>query len=241
MFVCGVMALNARDCHYCKGTGKVIIEASTTNFGTNYRTKWCNICNRQVSSGHDHIFCKHCGGSGSISSDSSSSGNYSYSAGGISTESPSGMSAAPCYGTTQGGVSYFWQGVYGLPIQDDEVEAYQNLQKTNSEYARKWKSWRMKINASYSTYREWNTKGYHQTLSSIGDVKRHLENTYSDFYNEISNLSPQLSPRFEPIINKILNLWAQEANAYFSAVQVKKNLQQMNDDLMWQQLNRYSF
>lgn len=77
--LCAVTAVKAQNCVYCKGTGKMIKEVSISTYG--YDTKvWCSICERYYwrSTGHMHVTCQYCRGTGrrggnSYSSSSSSS------------------------------------------------------------------------------------------------------------------------------------------------------------------------
>lgn len=81
MFACVATSGSAQTCRYCKGTGKMIHEGSVSTYGSD-RLVWCDICNKYnwASTGHKHIYCQYCRGTGKgkdYSSGSSSSSSSS--------------------------------------------------------------------------------------------------------------------------------------------------------------------
>lgn len=53
-------------CSYCNGKGKKIVDQSNMTFGSNDPLVYCNECGKSFhrSTGHSHVFCGHCGGTG---------------------------------------------------------------------------------------------------------------------------------------------------------------------------------
>lgn len=55
---------NYRNCSVCNGTGQKIKE-TWMGSGTSNK-KWCNICNKSVLQGHQHVRCDNCHGTGKV-------------------------------------------------------------------------------------------------------------------------------------------------------------------------------
>ena len=57
---------SSRKCHYCNGTGRKAVAQSVATFGLSDPMVHCNECGRDYhrSTGHSHITCGQCGGSG---------------------------------------------------------------------------------------------------------------------------------------------------------------------------------
>lgn len=58
--------ISSHKCAFCNGTGKKEINQSVATFGTTDVKVHCNECGRDFyrSSGHSHVQCGHCGGTG---------------------------------------------------------------------------------------------------------------------------------------------------------------------------------
>ncbi|GEM_PF-6655349 len=59
-------SISSRKCAFCDGTGKKEVSQSIATFGTTDVKIHCNECGRDFyrSSGHSHVYCGHCGGTG---------------------------------------------------------------------------------------------------------------------------------------------------------------------------------
>ncbi len=59
---------NSYDCAFCNGTGKKEVNQSVATFGTTDVKVHCNVCGRDFyrSTGHSHVNCGHCGGTGKM-------------------------------------------------------------------------------------------------------------------------------------------------------------------------------
>ena len=53
-------------CNYCNGTGRKAVDQSVATFGLSDPMVHCNECGRDYhrSTGHSHVTCGQCGGSG---------------------------------------------------------------------------------------------------------------------------------------------------------------------------------
>ena len=62
----GASGNSSRKCSYCNGTGQKAVDQSTATFGSNDPIVRCNICGRNThrSTGHSHVTCGQCGGTG---------------------------------------------------------------------------------------------------------------------------------------------------------------------------------
>lgn len=62
----GISSNSSRKCSYCNGTGQKAVDQSVATFGSNDPIIRCNICGRNThrSSGHSHVTCGQCGGTG---------------------------------------------------------------------------------------------------------------------------------------------------------------------------------
>ncbi len=59
---------STRDCVYCNGSGRVVIEKSSLSFGIGEKRKKCQECGAWIMSdeAHVHVDCNHCKGTGKV-------------------------------------------------------------------------------------------------------------------------------------------------------------------------------
>lgn len=125
-----VCIANAQNCRYCGGTGTVVKNLGTVQYGLSgdYKVR-CSTCGAVTlkSTGHAHIHCTHCGGSGRTGT----SGNSRESGSDVSTSNPFAQSIA-------------WTLKYGLPMSDEESAAVNRLDNNTKK---KYMDWRNYLNA----------------------------------------------------------------------------------------------
>lgn len=110
----------SRECPYCKGTGKIVKNISASQFGVRTEVKVkCRECGIYYfpSTGHTHIHCSHCRGTGKIgpTAKESSSSMDEYN-----PESPLAAWGREVASTTR----------YGLPVSQQEDAASKALHKS---------------------------------------------------------------------------------------------------------------
>lgn len=126
------VAMAQGNCLYCHGTGTVVKNISVSRYGlTDYKVK-CPTCGAVTlkSTGHSHIHCSHCGGTGKRRS-SGSRDKVTYD-----PNSPEGMQARALVYTIR----------YGLPYTDEENEAVKRLKQNDPTMANNWERYRQILN-----------------------------------------------------------------------------------------------
>lgn len=112
------VAMAQQDCPYCGGTGKMVKNIAVSQYGlSDYKVK-CPTCGviTLKSTGHTHIHCKFCRGTGKKSSTSNSRNSSSSrrTLDDIARENPAAFSAAMSI-------------KYGIPMDDTEYEYVSGL------------------------------------------------------------------------------------------------------------------
>lgn len=170
-------ALAQSKCPYCRGTGTVVKNIAVSRYGlTDYKVK-CQTCGAVTlkSSGHSHITCSKCGGTGTKSS--ISSGRSSRDAVAYDPDSPEGLWAR--------GVVYTER--YGLPCSEEEKAAVRRLSQTDPEMARNWNKYRDILNSGTIYFNSQNALGFYdvETVQNIDAVKK-------DHDNNLARIAPLL-------------------------------------------------
>lgn len=121
---------SARECHYCKGTGKIVKYISGSRYGLDHETKVkCKECGEMhlPSSGHTHIHCKYCGGTGKLPDyGNSSSGSYASGSDEAYFDGPSVLDLDYNVMTLEAQQHVKTQ-YYGIPITQQERELMNRL------------------------------------------------------------------------------------------------------------------
>lgn len=132
----------SRECPYCKGTGKIVKNISASQFGVRTEVKVkCRECGIYYfpSTGHTHIHCSHCRGTGRIGTTakepSSSMDEYN-------PESPLAVWGREVASTVR----------YGLPVSQQEDAAFKSFAQINPEGAKNYIAWRNILNATAVYY-----------------------------------------------------------------------------------------
>lgn len=135
MLHCEVIFGQSR-CTYCGGTGKIVKNLSVSQYGVRNEIKTrCSECGGYFypSSGHSHIHCKYCGGTGvrnSRGSNRTSSDSY---------ESNPQLEAW--------GREMAYTIKYGLPMSEAESVSYNLLTQNDPASAKRYMEWRNALNA----------------------------------------------------------------------------------------------
>ena len=140
-----VYAMAQGICSYCGGKGKVVKNISISQYGVrnNYKVK-CPTCGAVTlkSSGHTHVTCSRCGGTGRSRSYSSSSRRDSHVT--YDPDSPEGIWARGVAKTLR----------YGIPVSSEEEAAVKRLAKTNANMAKRWMQYRDVLNMGTAYFNE---------------------------------------------------------------------------------------
>lgn len=132
----------SRECPYCKGTGKIVKNISASQFGVRTEVKVkCRECGIYYfpSTGHTHIHCSHCRGTGKIGTTAKES---SSSMDEYNPESPLAAWGREVASTAR----------YGLPVSQQEDVAFKSFAQINPEGAKNYIAWRNILNATAVYY-----------------------------------------------------------------------------------------
>ncbi len=125
LVICWGNDAQAKDCPYCQGRGFTVKNTDVAGYGLSQTKKKCDVCGEWVWShtAHQHVPCKHCNQTGTVSSQSSgSNGLNSYGNAGsaqdrlnaIAQDNPRAYASAMSL-------------KYGCPMSDAEYEEYRYL------------------------------------------------------------------------------------------------------------------
>ena len=165
-----------RECPYCDGNGTIVKHITVSQYGVrNEVKKKCTTCGVYYypSSGHTHVYCKHCRGTGVISNDSNSINNY----GSSSSESFSNNYEEK----TNPALKAWGQNIaftikYGLQVSDKEDAAFRRFAQNNSVWAEKYVDWRNTLNYGTMYFNERIAKLSYEPVKSV-----------DNFFNDINN------------------------------------------------------
>ncbi|WP_455584689.1 hypothetical protein [Bacteroides sp.] len=218
-------AWGQRQCPYCNGTGKIVKNISVSQYGINRETKVkCSECGIYYlpSTGHSHIHCSHCGGTGRMSG---SSGSSRHSGETYDPDSPEGIWAKGVAMTIK----------YGLPYTDEEKAAVERLGKSSPTMAQLWIKYRNILNMGTSYFNEQNAKiGYRWDKVASVDI---IKNGYDKQLAEIAP-SLELPSDLYAIYQRLYKSYQDAYTTYrnnTNASESLQNLQNRLDDYILQQ------
>ena len=165
-------AMAQSSCPYCHGTGTVVKNISVSQYGlADYKVK-CPTCGAVTlkSTGHSHIHCQHCGGTGRKQS-SRTRDNVTYD-----PDSPEGMQARALAYTIKS----------GLPYTDKENEAVKRLKQNDPAMANNWERYRQILNQGTIHFNQNNALCFYRydTVQNIDAAK----NSYDQELAKIGHL-----------------------------------------------------
>jgi len=212
-------------CSICGGKGTVAKNITTFQYGLgyNYRVK-CPICGAVTlkSSGHTHVRCSGCGGTGrskSYSNSSISNNNVTYD-----PDSPEGIWARHVAITLR----------YGIPFSTEEEVAVKQLARTNSAMAKRWMEYREVLNIGTSYFNECNAKimGKWDNVTNVDNSKRMYDNMLAEKTSnlQISNELYEIYKRYYAIYEKAYQDYRNNTRTFESL----RNLEESIDDYILQ-------
>lgn len=208
---------NAQSCRYCGGTGTVVKNLGTAQYGLSgdYKVR-CSTCGAVTlkSTGHAHIHCTHCGGSGKSSSNKRETG--------ISSSDELAYSNPKLYNDIQ---LYVQTSKYGLVMTDAEQA---EVEKLDSYNAKKYMKWRSLLNAytidmNKSIVMGWDAVGLNFADRMIAGNNDNLNRLVSTF---------TITPELKRIADNLLQQYNQATQRYRSMVAAKQSVNDLNDQLL---------
>lgn len=206
------------DCPYCKGTGKIVKNISTSRFGHDYEAKVrCKECGVEYlpSTGHTHIHCKYCGGRGKIA-DSYSANSSSYGDAGYVEGVPSVLDLDYNVMTMQAQLDVRTQ-YYGFPISSNEQALLDKLTPTQLNA---YSQLRAVINSAEIYANEAIQKNWARNMTM-----QEVQNTFNTLNSQSNTISEQNTAIFQtipaeiltPLFN-ILTAYSNQVNTSFSTL-----------------------
>lgn len=227
LLCCFFIAAYGQTCGYCNGTGKMIVNKGIATYG-NDELVWCKECQKHFhrSTGHMHIHCKYCKGTGIRQSSSSSSGS---SSGYTSTDEIAAINPQ-AYGMAM-------NALYGLPTTDEEINCIKNLLAESEANGKRYIRYRNLLN-EIMIYLNRNMKMGNTQGTTVKGLDAYINNYYNRLV-EVGN-DMYLPPRATEILTEHVNRVDAAYKSYRSAVSFQQNLNNLNDQLFMQELIRNS-
>lgn len=194
MVLCIPVKGQTRDCPYCKGNGTVVKTITVSQFGVRKEAKVkCSTCGGYYypSSGHTHVRCSHCGGSGKLRSSGSSNSAYN-------PESPEAIWGQQIAVNIR----------YGIPVSDQETAAFKNFAAINPEQAKLYIAWRNTLNGMAIYCNQCSAMLTMTPVASLDKMFVDTENRLSAYVQQIS--LPQ------DLLNIAQQVYLQYKNVYLS-------------------------
>lgn len=227
VFLCFLsIAAWGQSCGYCNGTGKMIINKGIATYG-NDELVWCKECQKHFhrSTGHMHIHCKYCKGTGrrSSSSNSSSSGGYT------STDEIAAINPQ-AYGMAM-------NTLYGLPTTDEEINCIKKLLVESETNGKHYINYRNILNELMiflnRNMKMGNTKGI-----TVRELDSYMNRNHKRLVEAGNDMF--LPPRATEILTEHVNRVDAAYKSYRSTLSFQQNLNNLNDQLFMQELIRNS-
>ncbi|MCM1520781.1 MAG: hypothetical protein NC098_08355 [Lachnoclostridium sp.] len=200
-----------RECHYCKGTGKIVKNISVSGYGHSHEVKVrCPKCEVMYlpSTGHNHIHCQYCRGTGRLP-DVGGESDYSGGDGGYVEGVPSVLDLDYNVMTMQAQLDVRTQ-YYGFPITQSE----QNLLDQLSPRALKaYSQLRESINNAAIYANEAIKKNWARNMSP-----QEVLNTFNSFKKQSDSAGNQMSASIQGESPEVINSLARIIEAYCSEV-----------------------
>lgn len=207
----------SRECPYCKGRGTIVKNLTVSQFGWKNESKVkCNECGiySYPSSGHSHIHCKHCRGTGHINNGSNTRDSYS------EADDPNSPLAA--WGREIAATLR-----YGLPVNEAEDAAFRHFAQVDPESAKKYLSWRNLLNATAVYYNRCSALLIHCNVQS-------LDQTYNDVAQKLSQYSygVALSPELKSIVDQLNKQYNEAFMKYRNYCVAKQSLDELENQVI---------
>lgn len=229
MFLCCFfIAAYGQSCSYCNGTGKMIINKGVSTYGNDVLV-WCKECQKHFyrSTGHMHIHCKYCKGTGIRQSSSSSSG----SSGGYTSLDEIAAINPQAYGMAM-------NALYGLPSTEEEMNLIRKMLAENETNGRRYIEYRNNLNSAKIHFTQMMRMG-----NTSGTTVQELDKYFESVIRRANEIMENLYFPYDRAL-RILQEHASTVESayksYRSAVGFQQNLNNLNDQLFMQELMRNS-
>ncbi|MCC8117925.1 MAG: hypothetical protein LIP09_04135 [Bacteroidales bacterium] len=212
-----IMAIARGDCPYCSGTGKVVKNLTVSTYGNDTKKK-CPECGEWHYSGHTHVHCSHCGGTGyRKSGSSSSSSDYSsgyYEGNDLGLPNPYAVARNLRYGCR-------WC--------DEEIRLYNELKKNDPNLAQRYETARGYMDDFIIWCNEGAAKAQYNYVTPQ-QVVNMWQNACTNF-NNFNNSGAVCTPQLQPYLQQVCNIAEQTGNQYCNTCQSFYNLRQQQEAL----------
>ena len=226
LFCCFFIAAYGQTCGYCNGTGKMIINKGIATYG-NDELVWCKECQKHFhrSTGHMHIHCKYCKGTGrrQSSSNNSSSGGYT------STDEIAAIDPQ-AYGMAM-------NALYGLPSTEEEMNLIRKMLAENETNGRRYIEYRNNLNSAKIHFTQMMRMGNYS--GTVQELDKYFESVIRRANEIMENLYFPYD-RALRILQEHAGTVEAAYKSYRSAVGFQQNLNNLNDQLFMQELMRNS-
>ena len=168
-----------RKCPYCDGNGTIVRHLTVSQYGVrNEVKKKCSTCGIYYypSSGHSHIHCKYCRGTGRISNTGGSSNAYDSGSGNSSGSYSNDYEAESNPALKAWGQSVALNIRYGLPLSEEEDAAFRRFAQNNPAWAQKYVEWRNTLNYGTMYFNERSAKLGYEPVKSVDSFFKNIEN-----------------------------------------------------------------
>jgi len=220
------IAAYGQSCGYCNGTGKMIINKGVATYG-NDELVWCKECQKHFyrSTGHAHIHCKYCKGTGKRqSSSSSSSGGYT------STDEIAAIDPQ-AYGMAM-------NALYGLPNTEEEMNYIKQMLAQDEANGKLYIQYRNVLNNAMIHFTR-NMKMGNTSGTTVQQLDQYMTSVIANADKIGKNLYIP-NQRILEIMQGHQQRVTSAFESYRSAVGFQQNLNNLNDQLFMQELIRNS-
>lgn len=214
-------AMAQRKCKACRGTGTIVKSISVSRYGlsNDYKVK-CPTCGKVYlkSSGHSHVSCRMCGGTGYVNDTSSSSGgSASERLNEIAAANPQAYNVAMTV-------------KYGLRMTDEEYSEICSMDEYNAKQYMKWRDVmnNFVIQANKAMRLGWITGN----VEFVDNLKSTSDRQLSELVSTFS-----VTSGLKAISDKLHSTYNRTYSNYRNLELQKANLNRVQDQLFQYQLN----
>lgn len=232
-FLGAIFVSEAKDCPYCGGRGFIVKNTDVAGYGLATTKKKCDVCGEWVwnNTAHQHVPCKHCNQTGSVSSQSSGNLNTYGNAGtaqdrlnAIAQDNPRAYASAMSI-------------KYGYGMSDDEYNEYRYLP---SDVASTYMNMRNYLEGALIHFNQSTA-----TMNFRHDSPQRIINYMNQISETIGNYIGQLDGKITPGLANHMNILIQKLNdsgtQYYNATQSFSNLNNLQNSLDTYRLLMNSF
>lgn len=205
------------DCSYCGGTGKVVKNLTVSTYGKDTKKK-CPECGEWHYSGHTHVHCSHCGGTGYRKNGGSSSGSdYSsdfYEGNDLGLPNPYAVARNLRYGCR-------WC--------DEEIRLFNELRKSSPDLAQRYETARGILDNFIQWCNEGNAKLQYRYVTP--QEVQNMWNITCNQYNNYTAAGAVSNQALLPFLQQVIKIAENTGTQYRNTCQSFSNLRQQQDAL----------